>query len=272
LVARAIQFLTDRARSPATLSPPSLDELATAMGLSPSHLQRVFQEWAGVSPKRFVQFLSKERALAELRAGASVLEAAHGAGLSGSGRLHDLLITWEAMTPGQARQGGAGLTLRWGWALTPVGWGLAALAPRGLCHLSLGDSPHEAQEREMRELWPAAQWLRDDAGIETVVAQAFGDQPRAHLLLRGSPFQLKVWEALIRTEPAHVLSYSELARRCGSPKAARAVGTAMAANTVAVLVPCHRVIRESADIGHYRWGPVRKQALQAWEARARLSP
>lgn len=272
LVARAIQFLTDRAQSPATLSPPSLDDLAAAMGLSPSHLQRVFQEWAGVSPKRFLQFLSKERALAELRAGASVLEAAHGAGLSGSGRLHDLLITWEAMTPGEARQGGAGLTLRWGWALTPVGWGLAALAPRGLCHLSLGDSPHEAQEREMQELWPAAQWLRDDAAIASVVAQAFGEQPRAQLLLRGSPFQLKVWEALIRTEPAQVLSYSDLARRCGSPKAARAVGTAMAANTVAVLVPCHRVIRESAEVGHYRWGPVRKQALQAWEARERLKP
>ena len=270
MVARAIQFLADRARSAGHSAQTSLDELAAAMGLSPSHLQRVFQEWAGVSPKRFLQFLSKERALAELRAGASVLEAAHGAGLSGSGRLHDLLITWEAMTPGEARQGGAGLTLRWGWALTPVGWGLAALAPRGLCHLSLGDSPHEAQEREMQELWPAAQWLRDDAAIAAVVAQAFGDQPRAQLLLRGSPFQLKVWEALIRTEPAQVLSYSELARRCGAPKAARAVGTAMAANTVAVLVPCHRVIRESADIGHYRWGPVRKQALQAWEARARL--
>lgn len=270
LVARTIQFLTDRARSSAILSPPSLDELATAMGLSPSHLQRVFREWAGVSPKRFLQFLSKERALAELRAGSSVLEAAHGAGLSGSGRLHDLLITWEAMTPGQARQGGAGLTLRWGWALTPVGWGLAALAPRGLCHLSLGDSPHESQEREMRELWPAAQWLRDDAAIAAVIAKAFDEEPRAQLWLRGSAFQLKVWEALIRTEPAQVLSYSELARRCGSPKAARAVGTAMAANTVAVLVPCHRVIRESAEVGHYRWGPVRKQALQAWEARARL--
>ncbi len=272
LVARAIQFLTDRAQSPATLSPPSLDDLAAAMGLSPSHLQRIFQEWAGVSPKRFLQFLTKERALAELREGATVLEAAHGAGLSGSGRLHDLLITWEAMTPGQARQGGAGLTLRWGWALTPVGWGLAALAPRGLCHLSLGDVPHEAQEREMRERWPAAQWLRDDAAIAAVVAQAFGDRPRAKLLLRGSPFQLKVWEALIRTEPGQVLSYSELARRCGSPKAARAVGTAMAANTVAVLVPCHRVIRESAEVGQYRWGPVRKQALQAWEARERLKP
>ncbi|MFN5724893.1 MAG: helix-turn-helix domain-containing protein, partial [Betaproteobacteria bacterium] len=156
LVARAIEFLSIRARFPATASHPSLEELAAAMGLSPSHLQRVFQEWAGVSPKRFLQFLSKERALAELRAGASVLEAAHGAGLSGSGRLHDLLITWEAMTPGEARQGGAGLTLRWGWALTPVGWGLAALAPRGRCHLSQGDSPHAAPEREMQGNWAPA--------------------------------------------------------------------------------------------------------------------
>ena len=248
----------------------SLDDLAQAVGLSPTHLQRVFQEWAGISPKRFLQFLTKERALAELREGATVLGAAHAAGLSGSGRLHDLLIQWEAMTPGEARQGGAGLDLRWAWAPTPVGWGLAALSPRGLCHLSLSDEPRPVHEQEMRSLWPHATWAHDEAAIRAALAPAFSPRPRARLLLRGSPFQLKVWEALIRTEPGRVLSYSELARRCGHPKAARAVGTAVASNTVALLVPCHRVIRESAEIGQYRWGPVRKQALQVWEARARL--
>ena len=273
LVARAIGLICEAAatRSRQGLNAQlSLSELAQGLGLSESHVQRVFQEWAGVSPKRFAQFLTKEHAMAELREGATVLEAAHAAGLSGGGRLHDLMLTWEAMTPGEAQQGGAGLKLQWAWAATPVGWGLAALSPRGLCHLSLSDQPNPAHEQEMRSLWPRAHWAHDEAAIAATLAAAFGSGPRAHLLLRGSPFQLKVWEALIRTEPGRVLSYSDLARRCGHPKAARAVGTAMAANTVAVLVPCHRVIRESAEIGHYRWGPVRKQALQAWEARARL--
>ena len=275
LIARAIGVLSDAAAASTwrdAPSQPSLSDLAQALGLSPFHLQRVFQEWAGVSPKRFMQFLSKERALAELRAGSSVLEAAQAAGLSGSGRLHDLLITWEAMSPGEARQGGAGLSLRWAWVSTPVGWGLAALSHRGLCHLSLSDAPNPAHEQEMRALWPHAQWVHDEGAVSQVLGQAFADRPQARLLLRGSPFQLKVWEALIRTEPGRVLSYSELARRCGHPKAARAVGTAMASNTVAFLVPCHRVIRESAEIGHYRWGAVRKQALQAWEAGQRPVP
>ena len=269
-VARAIHFLDESAQSTTAPVQPSLEDLAAAVGLSPAHLQRIFQAWAGISPKRFLKFLTKERALAELRQGATVLQAAHGAGLSGTSRLHDLLISWEAMNPGEARLGGRGLTLRWGWAPTPVGWGLAALAPRGLCHLALSDAPQPALEAEMRHLWPSAQWAPDEAAIASTLARAFGERAQAHLLLRGTPFQLKVWEALIRTEPGRVLSYSNLARRCGNPKAARAVGTAVAANTVAVLVPCHRVIRESAEVGQYRWGPVRKQALQAWEARGRL--
>jgi AraC family transcriptional regulator of adaptative response/methylated-DNA-[protein]-cysteine methyltransferase len=179
-------------------------------------------------------------------------------------------ITWEAMSSDEARQGGAGLHLQWGWAVTPVGWGLCAWSPRGVCHLSLSDTPNPAHEQEMRSLWPQAQWVHDESAVVQVLEQAFAKMPRAHLLLRGSAFQLKVWEALIRTEPGQLLSYSELARRCGHPKAARAVGTAMASNTLAVLVPCHRVIRESAEIGQYRWGPLRKHALQIWEARGHL--
>ena len=264
LVARCIDHLSS------CREPPSLSELAQAMGQSPGHLQRVFQAWAGISPKRFLQFLTKERALAELRRGASVLQSSIEAGLSGTGRLHDLLVTWEAMTPGQARLGGRGLTLRWGWAATPLGWGLVALSPRGLCHFSLCDAPQPEAEQEMRTLWPAADWRADEAGVAAAMERAFAERPQAHLLLRGTPFQLKVWEALIRTEPGRVLSYSELARRCGHPQAARAVGTAVASNTVAVLVPCHRIIRESAEIGQYRWGVARKQALQAWEARSAL--
>ncbi|MFM8636627.1 MAG: helix-turn-helix domain-containing protein, partial [Betaproteobacteria bacterium] len=144
LVARAIGLICEacatRSRQGLNAQLP-LSELAHGLGLSESHVQRVFQEWAGVSPKRFAQFLTKERAMAELREGATVLEAAHAAGLSGGGRLPDLLLTWEAMTPGEAQQGGAGLKLQWAWAATPVGWGLAALSPRGLCHLSLSDQP-----------------------------------------------------------------------------------------------------------------------------------
>ena len=271
-VARAIHFLAESAHASNAPGQPSLEDVAAAVGLSPAHLQRVFQAWAGISPKRFLQFLTKERALAELREGSTVMQAAHSAGLSGSGRLHDLLITWESITPGEARLGGEGLTLRWGWALTPVGWGLAAWAPRGLCHLALSDAPQPALEAEMRHLWPSAEWVEDPTAISGILSKAFGERAQAHLLLRGTPFQLKVWEALIRTEPGRVLSYSELARRCGHPKAARAVGTAVASNTVAVLVPCHRVIRESAEVGQFRWGPVRKRALQVWEARSRLKP
>jgi AraC family transcriptional regulator of adaptative response/methylated-DNA-[protein]-cysteine methyltransferase len=183
---------------------------------------------------------------------------------------HPHLLTWEAMNPSQARQGGAGMSLRWAWATTPVGWGLAACSPGGVCHLSLSDTPSPVLEHEMRSLWPQAQWVQDEPAVAQVLAQAFSNRPRGRLLLRGTPFQLKVWAALIRTEPGRVLSYSELARRCGQPSAARAVGGALASNTVAVLVPCHRVIRESAEIGQYRWGSSRKQALQAWEARQRL--
>ena len=264
LVARSIAHLSTCAQ------PPTLSGLAEAMGLSPGHLQRVFQDWAGISPKRFLQFLTKERALAELRRGASVLQSSEEAGLSSAGRLHDLMVTWEAMTPGEARLGGRGLTLQWGWVPTPLGWGLAALSARGLCHFSLSDAPQAEAEQEMQALWPAARWCPDPAGVAAVIGRAFAEHPQAHLLLRGTPFQLKVWEALIRTEPGRVLSYSELARRCGHPKAARAVGTAVSSNTVAVLVPCHRVIRESAEIGQYRWGVARKQALQVWEARPEL--
>lgn len=179
---------------------------------------------------------------------------------------HQAPVTWEALNPSEARQGGAGMCLQWAWASTPVGWGLAARSPRGVCHLSLSDTPNPVLEQEMRSLWPQAQWVHDEPAVAQVLAQAFTMRPRAHLLLRGSTFQLKVWEALIRTEPGRVLSYSELARRCGQPGAARAVGGALASNTVAILVPCHRVVRESAETSQYRWGPARKQALQAWEA------
>lgn len=265
-VARAIEFI--RAQAAAQ---PSLAEIAQAVGMSEHHFQRVFAQWAGVSPKRFLQYLTKEHAKQALRRSADVLGAALDAGLSGPGRLHELMVHCEAMTPGEVRALGAGVTLAAGWADTPFGAALLGWTPRGLCHLAFCDEDeHEARWRELQTHWPRATLVRDDAGAAAWAARVFPAaiataQP-LHLLLRGSAFQLKVWEALLRTEPGQVLSYRQLAALAGVPKAPRAVGSALAANTLGYLIPCHRVIRETAELGQYRWGLPRKAALQAWEA------
>lgn len=281
-VAQALAYLRTHARLQ-----PSLDEVAQAVGLSAPHLQRVFAQWAGVSPKRFVQFLSKERALAALRQQADVLSAADAAGLSGPGRLHDLLVNCTAMTPGDIRSGGRGVVLGWGWADTPFGAALLAWTPRGLCHLAFSE-PEEADQHEaqLHADWPEAEHQRQDgaaaqwaqralATLQTGKDGAGTDEPISPLplLLRGTNFQIQVWQALLRVPMGALASYSQLAAAVGSPRAQRAVGSALAANRIAVLIPCHRVIRESGDFGPYRWGPARKCALLGWEAlRAEARP
>lgn len=264
VVARAITYLRANA-----LRQPSLAELAQAVHMSEGHLQRVFAAWAGLTPKRFLQYLSKEHARRALCDAADLLSASAAAGLSGSGRLHDLMVTCEAMTPGEIKQGGAGVALGFGRAPTPFGDALAGWTGRGLCYLAFLDDDEDLRLRELAAQWPAAQRQRDDAQARRLMGQVFAVTPQRgtlHLVLRGSNFQLKVWEALLRVEPSRVVSYSQLARLAGMPKAQRAVGSALAANTIAYLIPCHRVIRESGEPGQYRWGSERKSALLAWEA------
>jgi AraC family transcriptional regulator of adaptative response/methylated-DNA-[protein]-cysteine methyltransferase len=263
-VARAIAFI----RANATQQ-PELAEVAAAAGLSEFHLQRLFSAWAGLSPKRFLQYLTKEHARAALRASADVLDAALDAGLSGPGRLHDLMVTCEALTPGEIRARGAGVELRHGIAATPLGEALFGWTPRGLCHLAFMDDDADARLATLRRDWPAANFVGDDAGAVELATRIFPTTPtpgKLHLLLRGTNFQIKVWEALLKIPPATQVSYGQLAGHLGQPKAARAVGSAVAANAVAYLIPCHRVIRDDGSCSNYRWGVERKLALQVWEA------
>ncbi len=264
LVAQAIRFLRAHARQQ-----PTLAEVADAVHLSEHHLQRVFAAWAGISPKRFLQYLSKEHALAALRSAQDVLGAAQASGLSGPGRLHDLMVSCEAMTPGEIKSGGLGLSVGWGQAGTPFGPALAGWTPRGICFLAFLDDDARPRYDELRAAWPAADLRQDDARAQALIDQVFPAAPqpgRLHLLLRGTNFQLKVWEALLRLPPGRRVSYTQLAGLAGTPKAQRAVGSALAANAIAYLIPCHRVIRESGDSGQYRWGGERKAAMLAWEA------
>jgi AraC family transcriptional regulator of adaptative response/methylated-DNA-[protein]-cysteine methyltransferase len=264
VVARAIAYLRAHA-----LRQPSLAELADAVHLSEFHLQRVFAAWAGISPKRFLQHLTKEYALQALRDSRDVLSVAAAAGLSGGGRLHELMVSCEAMTPGEIKAGGRGVALGFGLAPTPFGPALIGWTPRGICHLAFCDGDAAAEAADLARRWPAADPRRDDAAAAGLAARIFpgaAEPGRLHLLLRGTNFQVKVWEALVRVEPSRVISYGQLATLAGQPRAQRAVGGALAANTIGYLIPCHRVIRESGDIGHYRWGSGRKAAMLAWEA------
>ena len=262
-VARAIAFIRAHAARQ-----PELAEVAAAAHLSEFHLQRLFSAWAGLSPKRFLQYLTKEHARAALRASAGVLDAALDAGLSGPGRLHDLMVSCEALTPGEIRALGAGVELRHGIAATPLGEALFGWTPRGLCHLSFVDDDAAAKLTVLRADWPAADFVRDDAGAAELATRVFPATPapgRLHLLLKGTNFQIKVWEALLKIPPAALVSYGQLAGRLGMPRAARAVGAAVAANSIAWLIPCHRVIRDDGSCSNYRWGVDRKLALHAWE-------
>lgn len=264
LVARAISFIRENAKQQ-----PSLEQIAVATHVSPFHLQRLFAEWAGVSPKRFLQYLTKEYAKQKLMSSHDVLTVTEDAGLSSTSRLHDLMVTCEAMTPGEIKAGGEGLEITYGFAFSPFGEAIVGWTKRGICHFAFSMANHDAMLAELVAYWPNAKFSRDDSQAKHLLKDIFPATPsrgRVHLVLRGTNFQIKVWEALIHTDFGRVTSYQQLAERAGCPRAQRAVGTALAANHIGYLIPCHRVIRESGDAGSYRWGGDRKLAILAWEA------
>ncbi len=264
LIEQAITYVENNARRQ-----PDLGEIASAIGLSEYHFQRVFTRWAGISPKRFLQFITRENAKELLDRSENLLDTTYQVGLSSLGRLHDLFVTTEAVTPGQYKSRGSGLTIRYGLHPTPFGECILGTTERGICHLGfVQDGEGDAIDELVAE-WPRARMLEDQRATSQLVAPIFDLARRnAHPLylhLRGTNFQIKVWEALLRIPPGQVTTYGQLAARIGRPAASRAVGSAVGHNPVAVLIPCHRVIRSLGEFGNYRYGAARKAALLAHE-------
>jgi len=265
---------------------PSLAEVAAHVGLSEYHFQRTFRRWAGISPKRLLQYLTVEHAKCLLRESESVLATTYRVGLSGPGRLHDHFVSVEGMSPGEFKRLGEGLQIRYGVHSSPFGECFLAATERGICALSFLEAPPrwsaEAAIAELGREWPSATIVRGEAESAELVARIFGgfnidgvaereDPAPLPVLLKGTNFQLKVWEALLRIPPGSVTSYGALADTIQHPGAGRAVGSALAANRVAFLIPCHRVLRKLGGVGGYRWGTERKRAMLAWEsARAEI--
>lgn len=249
---------------------PELAQIASEMGLSEYYFQRLFTRWAGVSPKRFLQFLTKEGAKEWLDRSENLLETTHQVGLSSLGRLHDLFITTEAVTPGEYKSRGAGVTIRYGIHPTPFGKCLVATTERGVCHLSFMQSSEAEAIDELVGVWKQATMIEDYRSTVSLIEPIFdlryshrGKPLNVHL--RGTNFQLKVWEALLQIPAGEVTTYAGIASKIGNPGATRAVGTAIGHNPIAVLIPCHRVIRKAGDFGNYRYGALRKKALLARE-------
>lgn len=262
-IAAAIRFIADEGSER-----PALDDVARHVGLSPFHLQRTFKRWAGVSPKQFMGFLTLEHAKAVMRQSASVLDAAFDVGLSGSSRLHDLFVAYEAMTPGEYKAQGATLEIRHGLANTPFGRALILSTDRGVCGIDFIDSdPKGALDRAKSE-WPLGRFVADNDGAQDMADRIFSsvDRERPQLLMRGTNFQIQVWSALLKVPSGAIVAYGDLARAIGRPGASRAVGAALARNPLAFVVPCHRVLRETALSKAYRWGIARRHAILAWEA------
>jgi AraC family transcriptional regulator of adaptative response/methylated-DNA-[protein]-cysteine methyltransferase len=265
VIGRAIETIAERREEQL-----SLEEVAAGVGLSPAHFQRVFSQWVGISPKRYQQYLTLDHAKRLLAERHSVLDAAHATGLSGSGRLHDLFLRWEAMSPGEYARGGAGLEIGWGWFETPFGPALAMGTDRGLCGLALSaETGPAAAMADMRARWPGATFVEAPERVAPWVEAALKGRGEARLHLMGAPFQIKVWEALLQVPSGHVTTYSDIAAAIGRPKAVRAVGTAVGRNPVSWLIPCHRALRKAGGLGGYHWGLGVKRAMLAWEA-ARL--
>ena len=249
---------------------PSLEDIAAEIHVSPFHFQRLFSKWAGVSPKKFIQFLSLDYAKNSLRVpGTSVLDAAYDAGFSGAGRLHDLFMSIEGMTPGAFKQQGAGLRINYNFADSPFGTVIIASTSNGICHMAFEDDQDAGFER-LNRIFPQAQFYPIADKIQQDALGLFGTDRsqldgKIKLHLAGTPFQIKVWEALLKIPMGALASYGDVATMIGQPGASRAVGNAIGHNPVAFLIPCHREIRQNGAIGGYMWGTKRKQAMIAWE-------
>ncbi|MDO3388503.1 methylated-DNA--[protein]-cysteine S-methyltransferase [Gilvimarinus sp. SDUM040013] len=265
VIAQAIHYIRSHYQDQ-----PSLAAIAAHVNLSPDHLQRVFSQWAGVSPKKFSQYLSIEHAKSILTDDFVGLEdAAYSTGLSGTGRLHDLFINIESMTPGQWRNGGEKLSLNYQFIATEFGELLAAATEQGICHLQFSQN-REAALRQLRYDYPKAQCVASKsthlARVESFFQHTFASADRLHIHLKGTDFQLQVWKSLLKIPPGRLTTYGQLATANGQPNAARAVGGAIGKNPIAILIPCHRVIQASGCLGGYRWGEDRKAALIGREA------
>jgi AraC family transcriptional regulator of adaptative response/methylated-DNA-[protein]-cysteine methyltransferase len=261
-IARAIAALDEAGGAPVSLA-----DLATRLGMSPAHFQRVFTQWVGVSPKRYQQYLALNQARALLSERFTTLDTALSAGLSGPGRLHDLFLRWEAMTPGEFARGGAGQVLNWGWFDSPFGPLLAMSTARGLCGMAFAaEQGAQHSFEDLARRWPNATLREDPAALADWVAAALGGGGKVAITAIGAPFQVQVWEALLRIPQGQVTTYSEIARAIGRPLAVRAVGTAVGRNPLGWLIPCHRVLAKSGGLGGYHWGLGVKRAMLAWEA------
>jgi AraC family transcriptional regulator of adaptative response/methylated-DNA-[protein]-cysteine methyltransferase len=267
VVRRAIEHISENRRAQ-----PAIETIAEAAGVTPTELHHLFRRWAGLSPKAFLQALTLDHARMLLRNCASVLDAAHEVGLSGPGRLHDLFVVHDAMSPGEWKSGGEGLTLRYGFHPSPFGTALVMATGRGLAGLAFADAGDEQGTLDdMRCRWPKAGYIEDKA-VTAPLAQRIFDRSlwRAETPLRvvliGTDFEVRVWESLMRIPMGDLTTYSDLAARVSSPKAARAVGAAVGKNPLAFVVPCHRVIGRSGALTGYHWGLTRKRAMLGWEA------
>lgn len=261
-IADALRFIEENAEDQ-----PGLEDVAERIGLSPAHFQRVFSQWVGVSPKKYLQYLTLDHARRLLQERFTVLDATFESGLSSPGRLHDLFVRWEAMTPGDYARRGDGLIIRWGWFDSPFGDALAMGSERGLCGLAFAaEYGRDWSWKDMVSRWPDATYVEDPAHLASWVNAAFSGAGEVSLAPMGAPFQIKVWEALMAIPSGHVTTYSELAKRAGNPRAVRAVGTAVGRNPVSWLIPCHRAMRRDGGLGGYHWGLPIKRAMMAYEA------
>ncbi len=261
---RAIEFIESEFERQ-----PRLAEVAKHVGLSEFHFNRLFRRWTGLTPKQYLAEVTSRAAGNALRDEPSVMDAAHAVGLSGGGRLHDLTVTLNAMTPGEIRAEGEGVVIRYGTADTPFGSAFIAETPRGLCRLAFLEPGGERDElRQLHEQFARARIVRDDARAAALVQTIWGGGAASlPLAVCGTNFQVQVWRALLELKPGATVTYSALARRVGIENGARAVGNAVGANPVAWVIPCHRVLREGGKLGGYRWGTARKQMIRRWENR-----
>lgn len=255
------------------LNQPSLEDIANHISLSEFHMQRLFKRWAGISPKRFLQYLTAEHAKHLLQESHNVLAATYEAGLSSPGRLHDLMVNIHAMTPGEIKSQGAGLTIYYGIHATYFGDALLAVTERGICGMDFISTREEDALNLIRAEWAQAEFQENPAKTQPVLEQIFSmDTPQPlSLMLKGTNFQIKVWEALLKIPFGQFATYEEIAAAIGQPGSARAVGNAVGSNPVAFLIPCHRVIRKTGAFGNYKWGLSRKKAIIGWESAQRYA-